>query len=196
MYARETGEHVMKKSKEREALIPTIGLACVARPTFAVEYAKESALQALAVLREPGWPVVGDATLLMDAQSAREAAQILKVQAPDLLVILCSTFSDASMTVELAEQVGAPVCLWALREPGAVGDRLWLNSLCGVNIASHALQRTGHTVHYIYGYPDEKDLLAPLAAFARAAITRNRLRQSHVGLVGQAPTGFYGCQFD
>ncbi len=186
----------MKRSNEREALIPTIGLACVARPTFAVEYAKESASHALAALRDLGWPVVGDATLLMDTQSAREAAQALKAQVPDLLVILCSTFSDASMAVELAEHVGAPVCLWGLREPGPIGDRLWLNSLCGVNIASHALQRTGHSVQYIYGNPGEKDLLAPLAAFARAAVTRDRLRHSHVGLVGQAPTGFYGCQFD
>jgi L-fucose isomerase-like protein len=27
-------------------------------------------------------------------------------------------------------------------------------------------------------------------------VTRNRLRSSRIGLVGQAPTGFYGCQFD
>ncbi len=186
----------MKRNSEREALIPTIGLACVARPTFAVDYARESASQALVALLELGWPLVGNASLLMDVQSAREAAHVLKMQTPDVLVILCATFSDASMAVELAEQVPVPVCLWALREPGPVGDRLWLNSLCGANIASHALQKVGRIAHYIYGNPGEADLLTPLATFARAAATRNRLHQSRVGLVGQAPTGFYGCQFD
>lgn len=186
----------MKRNSEREALIPTIGLACVARATFAVDYARKSASQALATLNELGWPIVGDATLLMDTQAAREAAVALKRHTPDVLVILCATFSDASTAIELAEQVDVPVCLWALREPGPVGDRLWLNSLCGINIASHALQKSGHNVRYIYGNPGETDLLAPLAALARAAVTRKRLRQSHIGLVGQAPTGFYGCQFD
>ena len=186
----------MKRSNEREALIPSIGLACVARPTFAVDAARESASHALSALSELNWPVVGDARLLMDAQAAREAAHALRLQAPDLLVILCTTFSDASMAVELATHVETPICLWALPEPGPVGDRLWLNSLCGANIASHALQKIGRMVHYIYGYPGQAELLAPLAALARAAATRNRLRQSKVGLVGQAPTGFYGCQFD
>lgn len=184
------------RKNERVMPVPRIGLACVARPTFAVDYAAESATKALAALRELGWPVVGDATLLMDAATARNAARVLRRQTPDLLVILCATFSDASMVVELAEQVDVPICLWALREPGPVGDRLWLNSLCGVNIASHALHRSGHISHYIYGNPGETDLLSPLAAFARAAAACKRLRQSRIGLVGQAPTGFYGCQFD
>lgn len=186
----------MNIRNEREALTPTIGLACVARPTFAVDYARETANQAMTALQELGWPMVGNATLLMDAQAAHDAAMSLKEQAPDLLIILCTTFSDASMIVELAGYVGVPMCLWALREPGPVGDRLWLNSLCGVNIASHALQKLGHSTHYIYGNPGEPGLLAPLAALAKAAVVRNRLRGSRVGLVGQAPTGFYGCQFD
>lgn len=181
---------------ERAAIVPTLGFACMARPTFAVEYATEAAMQAYATLATLEWPVAGSAELLMDAQSAREAAIALREHTPDLLVILCATFSDASAAVELASLVDAPVCLWALREPGPVGERLWLNSLCGANITSHALRKTGHIVQYIYGNPGEPELLAPLIAQARAAAVRNRLRRSRVGLVGQAPTGFYGCQFD
>ncbi|HCI81947.1 MAG TPA: hypothetical protein DHW02_19910 [Ktedonobacter sp.] len=181
---------------ERNAVIPTLGLACTARPTFAVEAAQEAAKNALEQLQALGWPIIGNDDLLMDAPSARNAAQTLRQQEPDVLIILCATFSDASVAVELAEQVDVPVCLWALREPGPVGERLWFNSLCGANIASQALHKTGHDVQYIYGNPGEANLLNPLMAFARAAATRNRLRRSRVGLVGQAPTGFYGCQFD
>lgn len=189
---------MMEKTSQHAALIPTLGLACMARATFAVSYAEEAARQALAALSNLGWPIVGDATLLMDAQAARKAAQALKAQRPDVLVILSATFSDASAAVELAGQLGmeTPVCLWALREPGPVGDRLWLNSLCGINITSQALQKEGHVVYYVYGNPDKADILEPIARVARAAVTRNRLRQSRIGLVGQAPTGFYGCQFD
>ena len=181
---------------ERDAVVPRVALACVARPTFAVEAAQAGAEKAWAELNTLRWPIIGDATLLMDAQAAREAARRIRLQEPDLLVIFCATFSDASMAVTLAEQIGVPICLWAVREPGPVGDRLWLNSLCGANIASHALQKVGHNVRYLYGDPGEPELLTQLAAFARAAAVRTRLRQSRIGLVGQAPTGFYGCQFD
>ncbi len=152
--------------------------------------------KALAALQQEGWPVYGDSSLLMEAQAARQQAIRLQEQAPDVLVLLCATFSDASMAVELASHISAPVCLWALREPGSPGDRLWLNSLCGVHLAAHALRKTGRVVRYLYGDPGEADLFEPLQALARAAATRRRLRTSRLALVGEAPTGFYGCQFD
>jgi L-fucose isomerase-like protein len=186
----------MKRYTERISLTPTVGLACVARPTFAVDYAQELARRAQASLAEQACVLVGGAELLMDASAARTAAQTLLKHQPDMLVVLCATFSDASIVVELAKQVQVPICLWAAREPGPVGDRLWLNSLCGANIAAHALQSSGHIATYIYGDPGEEGLLRPMLALARAAATRQRLRQSRIGLVGQAPTGFYGCQFD
>lgn len=187
----------MKSSVEyQEVLTPTIGVACIARPTFVVDYAQEIANRALASLRESGLSIVGDARLFMDAQAAREAGQAFQNRQLDALVLLCASFGDASVAVELASYVNAPVCLWAVREPGQVGDRLWLNSLCGANISSHALQRLGHQTIYLYGNPEEEGVLRPLLALARASATARRLRHSRVGLVGQAPTGFYGCQYD
>nr|BBH92050.1 fucose isomerase [Thermogemmatispora argillosa] len=187
---------MMNIENRRERPLPVLALACIARPTFAVDYAGDMARQALAALQQESWPVYGDATLLMDAQSARQYALGLKERAPDVLVLLCATFSDASMAVELASHIDAPVCLWALREPGSPGERLWLNSLCGAHLAAYALHKAGRVVRYIYGDPGEAGLFAPLRALARAAATRKRLRTSRLGLVGEAPTGFYSCQFD
>jgi len=89
------------RANQRDALTPTIGFTCVARPTFVVDYAREAATQAFAALANLGWPVVGNADLLMDARSAQEAALALRAQSPDVLVIVCATFSDASMAVAL-----------------------------------------------------------------------------------------------
>jgi len=44
-----------------------------------------------------------NADLLMDARSAHEAVLALRAQSPDVLVIVCATFSDASM--DTREQV-------------------------------------------------------------------------------------------
>jgi malonyl CoA-acyl carrier protein transacylase len=42
-----------------------------------------------------------------------------------------------------------------MREPGAVGDRLKLNSMCGVNLAAHALMNAGQSIRHIHGNADE-----------------------------------------
>ncbi|WP_052889334.1 hypothetical protein [Thermogemmatispora carboxidivorans] len=186
----------VSSENRREAPLPALAFASIARPTFAVEYAGSMAEKALAALQREGWPVYGDSSLLMDAQAALQQAARLQEQTPDVLVLLCATFSDASMAVELASHISAPVCLWALREPGSPGERLWLNSLCGVHLAAHALHKAGKVVRYIYGDPGEAGLFEPLRALAQAAATRKRLRTSRLGLVGEAPTGFYSCQFD
>ncbi|WP_112426039.1 hypothetical protein [Thermogemmatispora tikiterensis] len=186
----------MNRENRREAPLPVLAFASIARPTFAVDYAGQMAAKALAALQQEGWPVYGDTSLLMDAQAARQSAIHLQEREPDVLVLLCATFSDASMAVELAAHIPAPVCLWALREPGSPGERLWLNSLCGAHLAAHALHKTGRVVRYLYGDPGEAGLFEPLKALAQAAATRRRLRTSRLGLVGEAPPGFYGCQFD
>lgn len=181
---------------ERERVVPVLGLAVLARPTFAVEAAGALARRAWEALSELGLPLVGSPDLLMDATEAMAAAERLAEAQPDVLVLLNATFCDASLPVALSGRLRLPVCLWALPEPGPVGDRLWLNSLCGSHIAAHALSRLGVPVRYLYGPPEEPRTLASLLAFARAAATRNRLRKSRLGLVGRAPTGFYGCEYD
>ena len=57
---------------------------------------------------------------------------------PDLLLVLQLTFTDATMTVKLAETLDAPMVFWSFPEE-RTGGRLRLNSLCGINLASHAL---------------------------------------------------------
>lgn len=186
----------MTNGCEREQVVPVLGLVALARPTFAIEAAKTLAQQAWQALSGLGLPLTGSPELLMDTAGVMAAAEELAAAKPDVLVLLNATFCDASLPVALSERLNLPVCLWALPEPGPVGDRLWLNSLCGSHIAAHALGRLGVSLRYLYGSPEEPRTLSPLLAFARAAAVRNRLRKSRLGLVGQAPTGFYGCEYN
>ena len=82
----------------------------------------------------------------------------------DLVVNVCASFSDATPALELYADLDRPVLLWAFREPGPVGDRLWLNSLCGANLFGHALVvHAGREPRLLYGDPDEPATRAPLA---------------------------------
>ena len=122
-----------------------------------------------------------------------------------------ASFSDASPAVELLGKVKGPVLGWSMREPGAVGDRLKLNSMCGVNLAAHALMNAGQSIRHIHGNADEpqvraaiKDALAGKLPEASAPKTitgefgseadvqkaLDWLRGKKIGAVGDAPIGF------
>jgi L-fucose isomerase-like protein len=127
------------------------------------------------------------------------------------------TFTDATMTVEVARSVSTPLAIWAFPEPRS-GGRLRLNSFCGLNLALHALGRAGKTATYLYSATDATDLksgladlleLAPRIAakptaktqptvddMARAKQAVTALRGTSIGLVGEHPAGFDTCRFE
>src|SRR5690606_9983686 len=127
------------------------------------------------------------------------------------------SFSDANPALELYADRDEPILLWSFREPGPVGDRLWLNSLCGANLIGHALVRAGAAVRLVYGDPDEPQVREtlrralggelppapdlPAGHRARADVDEvreslDRLRGSTIGTVGDAPPGFTPSEYD
>ena len=193
-----------------------VNLVATARPTFAVAPAVAQLGRARAVLVELGAELVGPTDVLMTPDDVEAAAGIVDLDA-DLLLHVCATFSDASPARRLYRAAARPIVLWAFREPGQIGDRLWWNSLCGANLMAHALVRDGHDVRLVYGDPDEpatRDALrralagvlpprpdlprsdgvrAPRSS-ALAALAA--LRGRRIGALGDGPTGFTPSEYD
>lgn len=195
---------------------PRVVVIATARPTFAVEVARERADAARALLAELGADVHGPPDLVLTPDDTEKAAGYLDGDA-DLVVNVCASFSDATPAVRLYADRDRPVLLWAFREPGPVGDRLWLNSLCGANLFGHAVGRSGGSVRLVYGDPHEAGVRATVARAlagelpvaptlpvthgerADAAGVRTALAQlagGCIGVVGDAPPGFTPCEFD
>lgn len=195
---------------------PRVLVMATARPTFAVDVAEQRAADARRLLAELGADVVGPESLVMTADDVEGSRRLLDEDL-DLVVHVCASFSDASPATTLYPGIERPVVLWAFREPGPVGDRLWLNSLCGANLFGHAIVGGGGDVRLVYGDPDDAGVRDTLAAAlagvlpeppprphtvgargdeteARAALAR--LRGSRIGLVGDAPAGFTPCGYD
>jgi L-fucose isomerase-like protein len=191
-----------------------LGVLALARPTFDVPFAEEMAAKAFARLDESGVSTVGPRTLLFDADAARQAAADLKRENLDGLLLLQVTFTDASMTLELARSISAPLAIWAFPEPRN-GGRLRLNSFCGLNLAGHALGRAGLDYAYLYRSPDQKLTSVSLADWkkkrisldgkiipsteldtAKAKRVLKGLKDRRIGLIGEHPAGFDTCRFD
>jgi L-fucose isomerase-like protein len=196
---------------------PKVTLVATARPTFAVDVAERLAGEARALLVELGAEVSGPDALVMTPDDVAAAKAYVDGSA-DLVVNVCASFSDATPALELYGDLEQPVLLWSFREPGPVGDRLWLNSMCGANLFGHALVvHAGRTPRLVYGNPDEPETRSVLEAALAGRLpevvpaptdTRERseradvepalesLRGRRLGLVGDAPPGLSPSQYD
>jgi hypothetical protein len=191
----------------------TVALVALARPTFDLTCAQANFDSARALLTELGATVVGPTELVMTV----EDVAAVSLPAADLHILFMASFSDASPAVELLGKVTGPILGWSMREPGAVGERLKLNSMCGVNLAAHALMDAGQSIRHIHGNADEphvrEAITAALNGKLPAALTPPAhngerassdvvesalawLKGKKVGAVGEAPIGFTPCLFD
>jgi L-fucose isomerase-like protein len=126
---------------------------------------------------------------------ASEVAQILADDPLDLLVVLQATFADSTMVMSLAQAVDAPLLMWAVPEAGT-GGRLRLNSLCGINLAAHALKRAGYRYDYLYAEPEDPNALEKVRTLGLAGRARRLLRHARIGRIGEHPGGFDSCKLD
>ncbi|MFU8853663.1 hypothetical protein ACNAW0_22145 [Micromonospora sp. SL1-18] len=194
----------------RVVMIPT------ARPTFRVDVARSLADAARTALVELGAEVSGPVDLVMTPEDVEAATAWIDPSA-DLVVNVCASFSDATPALRLYRDLDKPVLLWTFHEPGPVGDRLWLNSLCGANLFGHALVREGGAVRLLYGHPDQPEVRETLRASLRGELPQVEalpvrpgeradteavraalasLRGQRIGLIGEAPAGFTPSEYD
>ncbi len=193
----------------------TYAVLPLARPTFDVPFAEQMKERAFAALAEAGIATIGPRELLFDRAAAEAALAALGGgRKPDLLLILQVTFTDATMTVQVARDAGLPIALWGLPEP-RIGGRLRLNAYCGINLAAHALGRAGVAHGWLYADPSAAGLADSLRALARPAQTSasraapaegahdaqadralEALAGSRITVVGKHPDGFDTCEYD
>ena len=131
----------------------TYGVVPLARTTFDMAFAEEMKDRAFAALDTAGIATVGPRRLACDTGEARTALNEIANAGPvDLLLIMQVTFTDASMTIEMASGSDVPVAVWGLPEP-RIGGRLRLNAYCGINLAAHALAKAGLEYNWLFADP-------------------------------------------
>lgn len=172
-----------------------LGFVSIVRATFDVPLAEEMTRAAREALTAAGHTLLGRPTPVTTLDEATAAAEELATLAPDLLLVFQATFADSTMVMALAHAVDVPLLLWAVPEDHT-GGRLRLNSLCGINLAGHALTRARYRYGTIYAAPDDPAALIKIERFARAATVRRELRATRIGRVGENPAGFDTCLMD
>ncbi len=165
------------------------------RTTFDVPLAESVISEARQALLAAGFELTGPAQALTDLAAAQTAAAELAATSVDLLLVFQATFADSTMTVALTDKAEAPIFLWAVPEPWT-GGRLRLNSLCGINLAGHALTLRQRKYEYAYGLPQDPTVIQKIRVLAAAGALRRRLKSARLGVVGEHPVGMDSCHLD
>lgn len=173
----------------------SIALVPIARPTFDIPLAEAVTAQIRTQLAQLNVDLIGPSELITSLEQAQEVGQSLGKTPLDLLLVVQATFADSTMIMELAQQIDAPLLMWAVPE-AHTGGRLRLNSLCGINLAGHALTRSKLSYETLYAAPDDPSVLHQVEMTARAGRVKRRLQQARLGRLGEHPAGFDSCEFD
>ncbi len=167
----------------------------IVRTTFDVPLAEEMIRQAREQLRSSGLQLFEPDQPISDLAQAEKTARVLANESIDLLLIFQATFADSTMVAALTDSVEAPIFLWAIPEEWT-GGRLRLNSLCGINLAGHALTLRKRQYDYAYGTPQDAGIIRKIRAVAAAGALRRKLKTARVGVVGEHPVGMDSCHLD
>lgn len=173
----------------RIAFLPII------RHTFDVPFAEQMIGEARQALVEAGFHLLEPERPIHDLSIAKEIAQDFSKLDLDLLLIFQATFADSTMVVEIAQAFDAPLFLWAVPEAWT-GERLRLNSLCGINLAGHALTLRKIQYDYAYADPQDTEIIEKIRDLAQAGALRRRLKTARLGIVGEHPVGMDTCHLD
>lgn len=165
------------------------------RNTFDVQLAGEMITAARQFLVSNGFHLIEPSTGIGDLDEARNVVESIQNEQVDLLLFFQATFADSSLVTTIAANCHAPVFLWAVPEPWT-GERLRLNSLCGINLAGHALGLQKRRYYFGYGMPEDPKILKKIRTVAASGQVVRRLQNARLGVVGEHPSGFDSCHLD
>lgn len=167
----------------------------IGKINFDFELAKRLTSELYSQLLQKGFQVVGIDHVTQNLEELRLIIKDIRDETIDLVVVFQSTFTDNTLILEVANSIDAPILLWAVPEKWD-GGRLKLNSLSGINLASHTLHRHNIVYFYVYADPHDEKAYFQLSSIARAGKVRRRLKNKTLALIGETPTGFDTSNYD
>jgi L-fucose isomerase-like protein len=163
-----------------------VRLVAIARTTFDIELARQLAGEARSSLSQAGVLLTGSEAFVSELAEAKKISRELADSPPDLLILLQATFADSTLAVQLVQNTKSPILLWGLPE-ALTGQRLRLNSLCGINLAAHAFKRKSLEYEYVFAPSNDPAALQLVQTLAGAGRVQRLLRSARIfQLVRQA----------
>ncbi len=157
-------------------------------PTFHLESAQKEFEKSIATIKGCTDDAVFPDEMLLSIDKLNTFLDSIN---PKLAIVQNITFANAAYITEVLKKFDCPVLLWTLREPVIDGGRLRLNSLTGAYSAANALMHFRDcNFEYIFGAPDEDEVINKIDATIKAAKVKHDLTSMKIAAIGMTPQGF------
>ena len=189
-----------------------IGCFSLARETFDIDFAKKKLLKTKKSLTKLNKKITFFDDLITNDTIGENAIKYFKNIKCKKFIVIQSTFTDAKFISAFAKKFRKPILFISFREKRS-GGRLRLNSLCGVNLALHALIKSKFYSNFII-YPNDEQLFSKeILKFIKtknsftkknylkkinSKLTNKKIefKKPKLGLIGKRPEGFDTCDFN
>jgi L-fucose isomerase-like protein len=169
-------------------LKPKVGIAVIYHPyEEGASDAQNLLLKSTDVLLNLGLDAVTSKKPVHDTKTAIAAGKIFKKEDVDLVCLPLATWSSDYTVLDLLEQIDVPVITWAF--PGVN-----TGSLCGVQQINCVLKELNKEYKFVYG--DNEKAHQEILSYSKAVALKNKLRNTHLGLVGYRISGMMEVAFD
>ena len=169
----------------------SIGLVCLARKTFDFKAAAQiytNIIVDLNKIESVKWEIIPE--LIFEISEAQDAAKHLVSRGIDAIICISGTFALGHLILELNKMINKPILLWALEELPYDGGKIRLNSICGVNLNTSNLYKSGMTNYAInLGSKVDQDWIDAIRMM-------KTLFSSHIAIIGYRAKGFFNLDVD
>jgi len=171
-------------------MVPVIGLVGLAGE-FEVGFNETPALlkRCKEQLTACGFSLITAEDVMYNGETVKRAVDAFKCKDFDVICVCVGTWSEDHHLLDLLEYYDKPVILWAFPSVEA-------GSLCGVQQICCVFKELNRPYYYVYGHPEDKDVLREIGKISRAAALHNRLKHVKIGTIGGRVKGMTEIAFD
>jgi len=191
-----------------------IGCLSLARETFDIEFAKKKLAKTKNTIRKLNNNIKYFDDLITNDNIGDDALKYFENNKCSKFIVIQSTFTDAKFISSFVKKFKKPILFVSFKEK-RTGGRLRLNSLCGINLALHALIKKKYYANFLIYSSDEQSFSKEITKFIKNNnfSTKNnhlkeifnskkiskkliKFKQPKLGLIGERPEGFDTCDFN
>ncbi len=139
--------------------------------------------------------------VFLDAVSGRKEAlkvkETIRNDNPDLVVALLVSWIEATHLIDaLTDYFGKPLVVWSHTTIQEDGKRQTLGAFVAAGVVKQSLEDFEVPFEFIYGNPDDKNILSKIETIYRSAEAVRRLKNARIGLAGYTALGMYTGTLD
>ena len=191
-----------------------IGCLSLARETFDIEFAKKKLVKTKKILKKLNKNIRFFDDLITNDKIGGDAENFFNKINCSRFIVIQSTFTDAKFISSFIKKFKKPILFVSFKEKRA-GGRLRLNSLCGINLALHALIKNKFYSNFIIYSNNEEAFTKEILKFVQnktffkkinylKKLSNSKKIQKHsiefkqpkIGIIGERPEGFDTCDFN